>query len=169
MRVIPTNEILRRIGRGDLFSEGYSPANLAAVDTYTFSLAPMFYALNEYGVIDGRKKPDRVKYRISRTGTVLQPGRFIHLETREHLKLDARTMVMLGTHPSLAKLGLDVTHHSWLVPPGSSGPLTLETSNNGPVPVRLFPGMKAAKALFIDISKEERLVEAFRSVLLPDF
>ena len=162
MRVIPTDQMLKLIGNGWLFTEGYSPAHLSAQDTYTFRLGSSYYALNEYGEIDGRKELQRVKYRLSESGRVVHPGRFLHLTTMEHLRLDARTMVMLSTHPSLAKLGLDLLHLSWLVPPGSSGPLTLETSNTRENPVRLFPGMKAVKALFIDIGGDNDPMQLFR-------
>ncbi len=169
MRVITTDRLLKLIGQGWIFADGYRPGNLSAEDTYTFSLGGSFYALNEYGAIDGSKAPTRVRYRISESGTVLHRGRFLHFVTAEHLRLDARTMVMLSTHPSLAKLGLDLLHRSWLVPPGSIGPLTLETSNNGPGPVRLFPGMKAVKALFVDISGDGPPADLFRrlSLLAP--
>lgn len=166
MRVIPLDRILKLIGRGWMFTEGYRPGHLSAQDTYTFSLGDSFYALNEYGEIDGSKTPTRVKYRLSKSGTVFHRNRFLHFMTAEHLKLDARTMVMLSTHPSMAKLGLDFLHRSWLVPPGSSGPLTLEASNNGPGPVRLYPGMKAVKALFIDISGDGSPTDLFRHLSL---
>jgi len=153
MRVITTDKFLKLIGEKKLITEGFNPGNLSGLDTYTFSLGRSRWQIMSVGEIDGRKSRNiiRANFELTDEGFVLHRGQFALLVTAEVIKFDARTMCWLSTHPTMAQLGLDFLQSSSLVPPGSDGRLTLETSNRGPCAVRLFPGMKVVKAMFYDI------------------
>lgn len=153
MRVITTDRFLRLIGEKKIFTEGYSPDGLSGQDTYAFHLGRCRRQIMSAGEVDGRepRKIIRVNFRLDDEGFVLHPGQFALFETAESIRLGPKTMCWLSTHPAMAQLGLDFLQSSFLVPPGSEGRLTLETSNRGPCAVRLFPGMKVVKAVFYDI------------------
>jgi len=153
MRVITTEQILKLVGEKKIFIEGYSPDGLSGQDTYTFHLGRCRWQIMSAGEIDGRKPKNiiRANYALDDEGFALHCGQFALFETAEVIKLDSRTVCWLSTHPKMAQLGLDFLQSSWLVPPGSEGRLTLETSNRGPCTVRLFPGMQVVKAMFYDI------------------
>ncbi|MEA3249038.1 MAG: hypothetical protein U9Q03_01625 [Patescibacteria group bacterium] len=154
MRLITTPEILKLVGAGKLFTDGFRPGNLSAQDTYTFSLGASFTKVFAHGLIDAGSRDDVrfITQRLAPEGETMHPGQFLHFKTAEILDLDARIICLLSTHRKMAELGLDFLQSSTLVQPGSKGRLTLETSNRGPCTVLLKPGLKVVKAMFFDIN-----------------
>ncbi|GBD12123.1 dCTP deaminase [bacterium HR24] len=87
---------------------------------------------------------------------VLQPGAFALATTLERLPLPAHTMARVDGRSSLGRLGVLVHATAGLVDPGFVGRLTLELSNQAPLPVALYPGMRIAQLSFYHLSSPAR-------------
>ncbi len=147
------------------------PSVLRLIDLKQLRVEPFMPAnLDEHGVLDltlstecleperARREADSRRphefgmltfwFRRDR-GYLLRPGKFMLFRTNERLELGHRVFCLLSTRPAMAKLGLDFIQSSAFVPPLSRGRLTLETSNRGPNPIRLWPGVAVVKAVFM--------------------
>jgi len=75
-------------------------------------------------------------------GFVLRTGMFVLASTLETVTLPAHLAAQIDGKSTLARLGIVVHSTAGWVDPGFSGQLTLEMSNQGPLPVKLTAGMR---------------------------
>ena len=82
---------------------------------------------------------------------VLHPGQLALAPTYEHVSLPNDLLGLLQGRSSLARLGVVVHATAGFVDPGFKGPLTLELSNLGDLPVKLYPLSRVAAIAFIKL------------------
>ncbi len=90
--------------------------------------------------IDSREDVELEEIPFPADGYLLQPGGFVIGRTCERVKLNGKFMMQLDTRSSLAQMGLNVTQSSTWAEPETDNTFVLEISNQGELPVRLFPG-----------------------------
>jgi dCTP deaminase len=87
----------------------------------------------------------------------LHPGKLIVGSTLEYVSVPRDLECQVEGRSSWARLGLMIATAT-TVEPGYKGMVTLELSNNGTIPIELFPGIKIGQLLFhkntADLSKE---------------
>ncbi|MEK7124571.1 MAG: hypothetical protein AAB877_02725 [Patescibacteria group bacterium] len=126
--------------------------------SYTFSLGKGFRKLRSTDVIDTQEKhSDFEEFEMDPEGYLLKPGEFIICHTQEILRLPDTIGCFLTMRGYLAQIGIDALQCEIFCEPGShggwDGKLMLETSNRGSYPVRLVPGIKVVKAIFLRLQQ----------------
>ncbi|MBQ1048501.1 dCTP deaminase [Micromonospora sp. C51] len=71
----------------------------------------------------------------------LRPGQFVLGTTLERVTIGSQVAARLEGKSSLGRLGLRNHSTAGFIDPGFDGHITLELSNDLPVPIRLWPGM----------------------------
>ena len=79
---------------------------------------------------------------------ILQSGAFAIASTIEWLELADDVVAELHGRSSIARLGIIVHGTSSLFDPGWSGRVVLELHNVGPMPIKLYPGMRICALTF---------------------
>lgn len=80
---------------------------------------------------------------------VLHPNEFILGATEERVELSSDIAAKIQGRSSLGRLGIVIQTAGW-VDPGFRGDLTLEITNFGKVPVKMYPGMKVCQLIFFE-------------------
>lgn len=124
--------------------------------SYTFTLGNRFRKLKKKEFIDSRVKENEFdEFAIGEKGYLLQPGEFIICHTNETLKLGDNISCFLTMRGARAQAGIDALQCEIFCEPGSeggwNGKLMLETSNRGPYPIKLFPGIQIVKVVFVKL------------------
>jgi dCTP deaminase len=144
-------DILAGIESGDIIIDPFVP-ELVKPGSYTFSLGSLLLKPQFMGVVE-IDKPETFPYEevtMTSAGYDLQPGEFILGQTAEKLTLSNRLACFADGRTLLARLGIQVVLNSTFIEPGQSeSHETLELKNSGPAPVRLYPGMKISKGIFV--------------------
>lgn len=78
----------------------------------------------------------------------IEPGAFALASTYEVIALGANVTARLEGKSSLGRLGLRVHSTAGFIDPGFEGQVTLELSNDGTLPILLYPGMKIGQLAF---------------------
>lgn len=78
----------------------------------------------------------------------IEPGSFVLGSTYEAISLGANIAARCEGKSSLGRLGLQIHSTAGFIDPGFEGTVTLELSNNGTMPILLWPGMKIAQLCF---------------------
>lgn len=76
---------------------------------------------------------------------VLHPGEFALGTTEERVRMPADIVGMVDGRSSVGRLAVVVHATAGLIDPGFEGQITLELSNIGSIPVKLYPGMRIAQ------------------------
>jgi dCTP deaminase len=76
---------------------------------------------------------------------VLHPGEFALGTTEERVRMPADLVGMVDGRSSVGRLAVVVHATAGLIDPGFEGQITLELSNIGAIPVKLYPGMRIAQ------------------------
>ncbi|MEM7244587.1 MAG: dCTP deaminase [Acidobacteriota bacterium] len=111
----------------------YRTSNLAVID------------VNEKDPFDGRIDEYEVD---EETGFVLQPGDFALGSTFERVQVPADLVARVEGRSSIGRLAVVVHATAGFIDPGFQGHITLELSNLGRCPVRLYPGMRISQIVF---------------------
>ena len=90
----------------------------------------------------------------------LHPGMLALTPTFECLAMPNDLLGILQGRSSLGRLGIIVHATAGFVDPGYKGPLTLELSNLGHLPVALYPLTRVAAIAFIKITGSVRAYDA---------
>ena len=83
---------------------------------------------------------------------IIQPGSFCLASTVETVTLPDDIVARVDGKSSLGRLGLLVHATAGYVDPGWTGRLTLELSNQSPMPIALYYGMRIAQVSFLRLS-----------------
>src|SRR4051812_39037502 len=70
---------------------------------------------------------------------IIHPGEFVLASTIERIKLPNNLVGRVDGRSSLGRLGLQMHSTAGFIDPGFEGTITLEMSNVGRLPVRLYP------------------------------
>ena len=92
-----------------------------------------------------------IKVRKGKAFTI-HPGEFVLANTMEHVCIPIDLMARLDGRSSLGRLGIVVHSTAGSVDPGFEGTLVLEIANISRMPVMLWPGMKACRLTFEELS-----------------
>ena len=87
---------------------------------------------------------DRVLVEADRA-FVLHPGEFALGTTEERVRMPADLVGMVDGRSSVGRLAVVVHATAGLIDPGFEGQITLELSNLGAIPVKLYPRMRIAQ------------------------
>lgn len=85
-------------------------------------------------------------------GFVLHPGEFGLASTIEEVAIPADLVATVDGRSSIGRLAVVVHATAGFIDPGFCGQITLELSNIGPLPVRLYPGMRIAQIVLHQLS-----------------
>jgi dCTP deaminase len=76
---------------------------------------------------------------------ILHPGEFALGTTEERVRMPADLVGMVDGRSSIGRLAVVVHATAGFIDPGFEGQITLELSNIGSIPVKLYPGMRIAQ------------------------
>lgn len=166
--VLSQEQIMAAILTGDIRIYPFD-INLLKKASYTFTIGGKLRKLKANGHIDSRAAMHEFdEFEIGQSGYILQPHEFVICHTRETLQLSDQVCCFLTMRGARAQIGIDSLQGEIFCEPGSTGgwngQLMLETTNNGPHPVRLFTGVAIVKAVFFRLdpcrSKNDARMEA---------
>jgi len=158
--ILSDRDIKARLAAGDLKIEPLGDERVqlqpASVDV---RLGPefVFYKPGSIGCIDP-KLPDTLSMAAERVRVAdgdaftLHPGDFALGSTVETVCLPDDLVALVDGRSSIGRLAVVVHATAGLIDPGFRGQITLELSNIGRIPVRLYPGMRVAQLVFHQLS-----------------
>jgi dCTP deaminase len=85
-------------------------------------------------------------------GFILHPGGFGLGTTIERVAIPPDLVATVDGRSSIGRLAVVVHATAGFIDPGFRGQITLELSNIGPIPVRLYPGMRVAQIVLHQLS-----------------
>lgn len=83
---------------------------------------------------------------------VLHPGELALGTTEERVRMPADLVGMVDGRSSVGRLAVVVHATAGFIDPGFEGQITLELSNIGSIPVKLYPGMRIAQIVLHQMS-----------------
>jgi dCTP deaminase len=83
---------------------------------------------------------------------ILHPGEFGLGSTIEQVEIPADLVATVDGRSSIGRLAVMVHATAGFIDPGFRGQITLELSNIGAIPVRLYPGMRVAQIVLHQLS-----------------
>jgi dCTP deaminase len=146
--ILSARAIEEKIHNGEIVITPFDPKNLKS-SSYTFTLGKRLRKLKQEQELDLRVDPVLEEIPFPEDGFVLRPGEFILAETAEKVSLNGKVACTLSTRATIAMAGVDVMQSSSYCEPDTDNTFTLEISNAGSMPVRLFPGIKIVKGVFV--------------------
>jgi dCTP deaminase len=158
--ILSDRHIRERLARGDLKIEPLEDPELqiqpASVDV---RLGDEFivYRPSQVACLDPRD-PSSLSAAAERLtvapgqGFILHPGEFGLGTTVEQVSIPDDLVATVDGRSSIGRLAVVVHATAGFIDPGFSGQVTLELSNIGPIPVRLWPGMRVAQIVLHELS-----------------
>ena len=151
--ILSDRDIRARLSRGDLQIGPLSNERLqiqpASVDL-RLGREFLVYHAARVSCLDPREPSgiaeamDRVLVEADRA-FILHPGEFALGTTEERVRMPADLVGMVDGRSSVGRLAVVVHATAGLIDPGFEGQITLELSNIGSIPVKLYPGMRVAQ------------------------
>jgi dCTP deaminase len=154
--ILSDRDIRARLRAGDLEITGLRDEALqiqpASVD---LRLASEFliYRPGQISCLDPRE-PETLRLATERVnvpdaaGFILHPGEFALGSTKERVKIPHDLVARVDGRSSVGRLAVVVHATAGFIDPGFEGQITLELSNIGRIPVRLYPDMRIAQIVF---------------------
>jgi dCTP deaminase len=107
--------------------------------------------------IDPKRKTNMISVQVpAGRPFVLHPGEFALGSTQEVISLEGTVASRFEGKSSIGRLGLLTHVTAGFIDPGFSGHITLELANVGPLPLKLWPGMKIGQLCFFDLLSPSR-------------
>ncbi len=85
---------------------------------------------------------------------VLHPGEQILGSSLEYIRLPSNIFGLLSGRSSWSRIGLAVHSTAPNLQPNTGLVVTFELQNNGPVPIKLYTGMRVAQICFYELNRE---------------
>ncbi|MCA9376637.1 dCTP deaminase [Candidatus Nomurabacteria bacterium] len=150
--ILSDRTIKEKLKSGEIAIEPFTPENLqpASYDL-TLGTKALVFDITNHTEIDVKKPTEDLmrELDINQFGSlVVHPGEFVLSNVAEIVGVDASHVARLEGKSSLGRLGLIVHATAGFLDPGNKLRMTLEISNIGALPVRLYPGMKIAQIAF---------------------
>jgi dCTP deaminase len=82
---------------------------------------------------------------------ILHPGEFALGSTMERVSIPPDLVATVDGRSSIGRLAVVVHATAGFIDPGFEGQITLELSNIGRIPVKLYPGMRVAQLVFHEL------------------
>lgn len=134
-----------RLGKQFMIYANYSSTHIDTQDPATFQ-----------GLTELVSKQDGDSF-------IIQPGQFVLGSTSEILELPANLAGRLEGKSSLGRLGIVIHSTAGKIDPGFKGRITLEISNIGILPIKIYPGMRICQVLFEELKSTPTKSYAERS------
>lgn len=149
-------DITKAIDSGDIGIDPFNKENLRAA-SYTLTLGTTLYSPQSVDFIDSRTDDHEYEeISLGEDGYLLEAGEFIISRTAEKITLSDKVAGFLATTGSRAQQGLDAILSSSFMEPGSDNHMACELHNVSKVPMRLFPGIRLVKAIFMPVQTPAR-------------
>jgi dCTP deaminase len=151
--ILSDRDIKERIARGDLVIGPLSDEALqiqpASVDLRLGHEFLVYHAAR-VSCLDPRE-PDSIAAAMDSVlvegdrAFILHPGEFALGTTEERVRMPVDLVGMVDGRSSIGRLAVVVHATAGFIDPGFEGQITLELSNIGAIPVKLYPGMRIAQ------------------------
>ncbi|MFA6131596.1 MAG: dCTP deaminase [Patescibacteria group bacterium] len=153
--VLSDSDIKKFLSSGDIKIDPLDQSMIKG-GSYTFTLNNVLFIPKQQDIIDAKDtKIELDKVEIGEAGFVINPGDFLLGQTKEKLSISQRLACILDARTSLARIGLNALQGSTFVEPGQAeSHETLEISNIGKSPIKIYPGMKIVKGIFLLLNTE---------------
>jgi len=144
--------IIKKLKDGEIFIDPYNPENLQPA-SYDLTLAENVLAFDttNHTEIDVKKSvEDKMReVPIAKGGFfVIHPREFLLANVAEVVGVNNAFVGRLEGKSSLGRLGIVIHATAGFLDPGNKLRMTLEISNLGALPIKLYPGMKIAQIAF---------------------
>ena len=144
--------IKQRIKEGKIFIDPYDPGSLqpASCDL-RMDRKFLLFDTAQQDCIDVKKPTENLMREIEIADSepfILHPGEFALANTYEIVGVDAQHVGWLEGKSSLGRLGLVIHATAGFLDPGNKLRMTLELSNLGKLPIKLYYKMKIAQIAF---------------------
>jgi len=88
---------------------------------------------------------------------ILHPGEFALGSTIEEVAIPHDLVATVDGRSSIGRLAVVIHATAGFIDPGFRGQITLELSNIGPIPVKLYPNMRVAQLVFHELKSPSTL------------
>ncbi|MCH7839004.1 MAG: dCTP deaminase [Planctomycetes bacterium] len=156
--ILSDRDIKKYVAEGKITIKPYMPEYIqpASIDLHLDNTFLLFDTVNNY-IIDVKKPADDLmrKVVIDENGSfILHPGEFALGATYEEIGVGNDVVGRLEGKSSLGRLGIIIHATAGYLDPGNKLKLTLELSNIGALPVKLYYKMPIAQMAFTPLSSE---------------
>lgn len=163
--ILSDRDLRARLSEGDLVIAPLLDAELqiqpASVDL-RLSNEFLVYDANRVACLDPLD-PESIAASMTRTRVadgdafVLHPGEFALGSTMERVKMPVDLVGVVDGRSSIGRLAVVVHATAGFIDPGFEGQITLELSNIGQIPVKLYPGMRLAQIVLHQMTSPAEL------------
>lgn len=156
--ILSDKSIKSKIKSGEISIEPFDEAKVQPA-SYDLTLGNKFllFDINNHVVIDVKKPVSNLMREVVVDDGgyfVLHPSEFLLANVAEITGVDGKHVGRLEGKSSLARLGIIIHTTAGFLDPGNRLRMTLEIVNLGPLPVKLYPGMKIAQMAFELLDQE---------------
>ncbi len=155
--VLSDSDIKKFLSSGDIKIDPLDQSMIKG-GSYTFTLNNILFIPKRQDLIDTNEtKIELDKIEIGEDGFIINPGDFLLGQTKEKLSISQRLACILDSRTTLARIGLNALQGSTFVEPGQAeSHETLEISNIGKSPIKIYSGMKIVKGIFLLLNTEAK-------------
>lgn len=156
--ILSDRDIKKYLAEGKISLSPFRPEAVqpASVDLRLGDTFLIFDTVNHH-IIDVKQPIDGLMRKVIASSDkpfILHPGEFALGATFEEIGVDNSVVGRLEGKSSLGRLGIIIHATAGYLDPGNKLRLTLELSNIGSLPVKLYPGMPIAQMSFSPLSSE---------------
>lgn len=158
--ILSDRDIRARLSKGDLRISPIADERMqlqpASVDL-RLGREFLVYSTAQVSCLDPRD-PDTINAAIQRSvvqdggAFIMHPGEFALGSTIERVTIPGGLVARVDGRSSIGRLAIVVHATAGFIDPGFDGEITLELSNIGRIPVRLYPGMRIAQIVLHQLS-----------------
>lgn len=145
-------DIIEYIAKGEIVIEPELKAEQMQPSSIDLTLG------NEFGVVNQKKTTfidpnieTHMQYNFYDEFYIMEPKEFVLGTTVEKIKLPDNLVARIEGRSSIGRLGLTVHSTAGYIDPGFEGQITLELTNEMPVPWILYPGWKICQLAFEEL------------------
>jgi dCTP deaminase len=153
--VLSDSDILHAVQLGWITIDPFEERHVQPA-SYDVALHHLFRVFNPHcfqAIVPGQTSEELMtRVDVSDEGEfVLQSGSFVLGMTQERVLLNAQLCARIEGKSSLGRLGLVIHSTAGWIDPGFEGRITLEISNDAPLPIVLTPGMLIGQIAFMTL------------------
>lgn len=120
----------------------------ASVDLHLGSSFAYFRPETKEPIFPGKTSMvERMRYE-ERQSIIIAPGDFLLASTQERVTLGHAMVARVEGRSSFGRMGLTVHSTAGFIDPGFDGEVTLEITNEGPLPIHLTAGLRVCQLVF---------------------
>jgi len=150
--ILCDKDILERLNRGDIVIEPWDERMLQPASVDLRLGYEILRMKPGHGLIDTRNMGLEYDVVPCDNGFILNPGEFILASTLERIGLPVDIAARADGRSSIGRLGVTIHVTAGFIDPGFHGAITLEMSNIGSAPVKLYPEQRVCQLVFEELS-----------------